>query len=139
MMMGKGSSNMPSKMSNMPKSSMGMDDSSDEDSDNGDDKAAKMAAMQNLLDGLSDLVGDDMKPYIDKAKQSMNLSHDEPDGDEMGSPEDNMQPKSGMDVTIGMGAGKPSPMDSMGKDSSEEDDSNPKGFLAILAKRMKTK
>lgn len=124
MMMGK------SPVNSSPKpNSIDSDMNSDSDESQDDDKDSKMMAMQNLLDGLSDLVSDDMKPYINKAKQAMSLS-DDSQNENMESSGEKPPAKSGLDVSIGMGADK-SPQD--------ENDSNPKGFLAILAKRMKNK
>jgi hypothetical protein len=107
-----------------------------------DSMGSKLLAMQNILDNLGDIVGEDMKPFIEQAKQSMHMQHEQAEGDEMGvqnEQEHEMgedgQPKAKLDVAIGVG-GKPS----MGEESEDEDESMPKkGFLAILAKRMKNK
>lgn len=134
MMSGKGMppKGMPSAMSD---DDDGMMDDGQEDEGSKDSMSSKLLAMQNILDNLSDIVGEDMKPYIEQAKQSMHMQHEQAEGDEMGveNAEDG-QPKGGLDVSIGLG-GKP------GEDESEEDDENmpKKGFLAILAKRMKNK
>lgn len=139
MMSGKPMPSMGSQ-SSAPSSDMMSDQDSDETDK--DSMSSKLLAMQNILDNLSDIVGDDMKPYIDQAKESLHMQHEQAEGDQMGVEneqehemnEDGM-PKSGMDITVDMG-GKPS----MSEEPEDDDENMPKkGFLAILAKRMKAK
>ncbi len=128
MMMGKSQGSMPPSKGMPPE----MDDSQDQDmGEESDDKSSKLLALQNLIGAIGDLAGDDMKPYIDQMQQSMHMQHEEAEGDQMGTDE----AKQGMDggkpgVDVSIGVGKP------GMPEEDEGD-KPKGFLAILAKKMK--
>lgn len=117
-----------------------MMDEGDELPDEKESMGSKLLAMQNILDNLSDIVGDDMKPYIEQAKQSLHLQHEQAEGDKMGVENEEehemnqgMPVKSGLGVTIDMGAKPP-----MSENEDEDEEGLPKkGFLAILAKKMK--
>lgn len=109
-------------------------------------KGAKLLALQNILGGIAEISDDEMRPYIEQAMQQIHLSHEEGEGDQMGAQDasDAMHPDGsdtpGMDITVGMG----NPSDDMSSDSDsdsnstsdDEDEGKPKGFLAILAKKM---
>jgi hypothetical protein len=129
MMMGK---SMPPK--GMPPEMSDEDESMDgENSDDKGSMGSKLLAMQNILDNLGDIVGDDMKPYIEQAKQSMQQHGQSEDDGQNPEMDDDGAPKSGLDVSIGLG-GKPP----MSDDSDEDEEGLPKkGFLAILSKKMK--
>lgn len=97
----------------------------------------KLLALQKFLDSIGEIVGDDIKPYIEEAKQSMHLMHEQEEGDDLGveEAEEGMEvpEKEGIDIKFGM-KGKKDPMI---EEEEEEDGLPKKGFLAILSKKLK--
>lgn len=129
---------MPNMKSSMGSKSMPMDTQSMGMSDE-QDKSGKLLALQNLLGSIAELSDDDMRPYIEQAQQSLHMAHESTEGDKMGVDDaensmmdnDSMdQSKPAMDISVGMGT----PSNDM-----SEDDHKPKGFLAILAKKVAKK
>lgn len=98
-----------------------------------DDQGSKLLALQNFLDAIDGIAGDDMKPYIDNLKNQVHMQHESAEGDKMGM-QDAQKPA--MDVSIGMNGEKP-PMED---DEDEDNEGTPSGgFLAVLTKKMKSK
>lgn len=129
---------MPDMKPSMDSKSMPMGDQSMEmDEEQG--RSGKLLALQNLLGSIAELSDDDMRPYIEQAQQSLHMAHESSEGDKMGvedsensmMDDDQMDSsKPAMDISVGMG--EPS-------DGMKEDDHKPKGFLAILAKKVAKK
>lgn len=130
----------PSKMGGKP-SGMPMDDEvlmDEGDMGAGDSKSGKLLALQNILEGISELSGEEMAPDIERLLSQVHMGHEEAEGDNLGmeQAQDGMMPKKpGIDVEIGLGsAEKP---DEMGDEEEEDENGKPKGgFLAILSKKM---
>jgi hypothetical protein len=124
---------IPDMKSQMGGGQMPQQEDSSQMSDDDQSKSSKLLALQNLLGSIAELSGDDMRPYIEQAQQSLHLAHESEEGDDMGvdDAQEASSDKPAMDISVGMGAPG---MDS--SKSDEEDDGKPKGFLAILAKKV---
>jgi len=100
-----------------------------------DGKAGKLLGLNNLLDAISEISDEDLRPHIEKMKSSIPMEPE--NGEEV---EEKMP--GGLEVQIGMGKPEKSP-EMLGEEDNEEEDDDedePKsGFLAILSKRMKEK
>jgi len=121
-----------------------MSDDSGEDEEMGSDdgKSGKLLALQNLLGSIAEISDEELKPYIENMRNKVHMGHEEAEGDDMGmeqaeeSDDSSMMggEKPGLDVSIGMGKAP------MSEEEPDEDEMQPKGgFLAILAKKMKSK
>lgn len=103
-----------------------------------DMRKQKLMSLQRLLENLSGIVDEDLKPDLEKIKMSM--PQGEPDGDEGGM--SGGEP-GGLDIEIGMGGKPPMGQEESGEEMppEEEDEEEgsmpgkkkPKGMLAILA------
>ncbi len=107
----------------------------DQSEQENDPKAGKLMALQNLLGSIADISDDELRPYIEKAQQQIQMAHEQDETPEDESAEHSSDESDmgapGPDIAIKVGA---SP-----GDSEDEDEGKPKGFLAILAKRAAQK
>ncbi len=146
MMMGKKA--MPSSGGPMGGSPISDSKPDGDEGESDDGMGGKLLALQNMIGAIADISDDELKPYIENLKNQIHAGHEAAEGDDMGVQEaaehdasspDGMPPKSGLDVTIGMGVPKPGMPGAGSSDEDEDEEGMPPkaGFLAILAKKMK--
>lgn len=143
-----GKSRMPQSMPPMPQGEMSDDD--DQDGDEDQNHSSKLMALGDILNNIHEISDNDLKPYVEEARKNLMAAnpmqkdmpgmgmHDDSENDEnMPMP----PPKSGLDVTIGMGDKPPKGMMSEDNEDNEDEEGMPKkgGFMAILAKKIKGK
>lgn len=128
---------------NQASSSMGQGQDNGMPDDQEDSKSGKLLALQNLLGSISEISDEEMRPYIENMQQQLHMSHENEEGDQEGmddammahgSDMNNGMGSAGPDIAIGVGAPPPS-----ADEEDEEDEGKPKGFLAILAKKVAKK
>jgi hypothetical protein len=142
---------MPIDLSQMAGGSDDQDMDSDPSQDSGMDdiqKSGKLMALHQLLGDIADLADEDLRPFIETARNSLPSSMDQDQsgmGDDSGQDQSmddgsgDMSTESPDGLQVSIGTGSPDEMDHSEPDGdeSEDDDSKP-GLLAILAARRKS-